>query len=252
MGRLRVVGMAVLAGWIAACGLSRAERSTLRRWLLCDDCMGGELDSVARIGGAASPTLVRSLIEGPLPARRENVRRQAVDNYAQLVAYVAPDTVSIPAAVYTQEFVDNYVATYQIRAVFALQRIGTGAARAGLRQALELSTLPRGDVLRAIGDALGAAIIKQSGDSQFASTNAFVPVPPQVVVRDSAGSPLENVRVTFAIDSGGGAVVDSVKRTNSVGVATVGGWRLGANPGRKILRATAAGRVIRFVATANP
>jgi len=249
-----VEGLVLLLLALTACSmsLSQQHQQTLRRWLLCDDCVGGELDAVAAIGARAAPTLVVALLRGPLPDRRENVRRQVAASYARLVRFASPATVGVSESVYVRRFVDNYVAMYQMRTVIALKRIGTARARRGLRQALTLPTRFRADALHVIGDALGAALFRQSLDSQTARPDSFVAVPPRVLVRDSAGSPLRNVRVTFAVDSGGGAVVDSVQRTDANGMAAVGGWRLGPAPGRKTVRAVAAGRAIRFVAIATP
>jgi hypothetical protein len=248
----RLLAVMTLAVSVTGCGLSQQQRLTLRHWLLCDDCSGGELDSVAAIGGRGAPTLARALLEGPLPERRANVRRQLEASHAQLVRFAAPSPVTVSESSYVQGFLDSYVATYQIRAIGALRRIGTSRAHGALREALAHPTLFRGDVIRALGDALGAGILKQSPDSQVAPADALVAIPPSVAVRDSAGSPLRDVRVTFAIDSGGGVVIDSVQRTDGNGMATVGSWRLGATPGRKTLRATAAGRVTRFLAIATP
>jgi hypothetical protein len=253
--RVSSVVLTLLALSISGClfrtPLSKRQRVVLDIWLSCDDCTGHQ-DSVASIGGKAVPALAYALLKGPPLDRRVIMQKQIEASYERLVEYLTPTLPTVTEAAYVQRFLDNYVATYQSRAAVALHRIGTPAARQVLREGLGQSSLGRADVLRAIGDALGAEIFRQPPDSQVASANSFVFEPPRVTVRDSLGNPLRNVRVTFAIDSGGGVVVDSVKRTDSNGNATVGGWRLGANPGRKTLRVVAAGRVVRFVAVATP
>jgi hypothetical protein len=180
------------------------------------------------------------------------MRRQIQASYVRLVAYADPDPVTVPESVYVRRFVDNYVAAYQMRAGEALRQIGSDAARRVLREAFTLSQTRayREDVLRALAIAVDLRLAIQAGNGQVAPINTFVPIVPAVLVRDSVGIPLQNVTVSFAVDSGGGSVVDSVRTTNALGIAIVGGWRLGPTPGTNVLRVTAAGRTTRFTATA--
>jgi hypothetical protein len=62
---------------------------------------------------------------------------------------------------------------------------------------------------------------------------------PSVIVLDQAGSPLEGVTVTFAVESGGGSVTGATQTTNEQGVATVGSWTLGPVAGSNTLSASA-------------
>lgn len=72
-----------------------------------------------------------------------------------------------------------------------------------------------------------------------------------MIVKDANGRPVPGVAVTFAVDSGGGAVDGPTATTAADGVAAVGGWRLGPAKGRQILSGNAAGLPpVRFVATA--
>ena len=66
-------------------------------------------------------------------------------------------------------------------------------------------------------------------------------IPPSVRVIDQRGGWMRDVAVTFAVASGGGTVTGESATTNSEGVATVGGWVLGALPGANTLTASAAG-----------
>jgi hypothetical protein len=65
-----------------------------------------------------------------------------------------------------------------------------------------------------------------------------VPVPPSVVVRDQVGNPVPNTTVTFAVVGGGGSITGATQTTNAQGVATVGSWTLGPQPGTNTLRAS--------------
>ncbi len=76
-----------------------------------------------------------------------------------------------------------------------------------------------------------ATIVVRSGDGQTWVQQSLVPVAPSVTVTDGQ-FPVPGARVVFAVASGGGSVSAPIQTTNSsgaaVGVATVGGWRLGA------------------------
>lgn len=98
-----------------------------------------------------------------------------------------------------------------------------------------------------------AAITFASGTRQSAAAGAAVTVPPAVIVKDFAGDPVVGATVTFAVSVGGGSVTGGTTSTNGSGVATVGGWTLGAL-GANELTATvgAVNAVVRAMATATP
>ena len=75
--------------------------------------------------------------------------------------------------------------------------------------------------------------------------------PPSVIVRNSSGAPLPNVRVTFTVTAGSGAVLGASQLTDASGIATVDGWTLGDTPGAQALTATAGGRTAVFSVTAT-
>jgi len=64
---------------------------------------------------------------------------------------------------------------------------------------------------------------------------------PSVIVRNEEGDVMSGATVTFAVTSGGGTVTGATQTTNSLGVATVGGWTLGSVPGPNTLTATVSG-----------
>ena len=75
--------------------------------------------------------------------------------------------------------------------------------------------------------------------------------PPSVVVRNSAGSPLPNVRVTFTVTTGNGLVQGPSQLTDASGEASVDSWTLGETPGVQTLTATAGGKTAAFTVTAT-
>ena len=94
----------------------------------------------------------------------------------------------------------------------------------------------------ATGRIGAAAVIAQNGgEGQTAAAGTAVTTPPSVVVTDAHGNPVSGVGVTFAVGSGGGSVGGASVTTDASGVATVGNWTLGDNPGANTLTATHAG-----------
>lgn len=74
---------------------------------------------------------------------------------------------------------------------------------------------------------------------------------PSVLVRDQNGNPMSGTSVIFAVGAGGGTVTGGSQVTNSSGVATVGGWTLGA-AGTNTLTATAGNLpAVTFTVTAT-
>ena len=70
-----------------------------------------------------------------------------------------------------------------------------------------------------------------AGDGQTGLENYPVNIPPAVQIKDTAGFPVSNILVTFAVMSGGGSVTGDTVRTGSNGTAAVGSWtiQLGSN-----------------------
>ncbi len=93
-----------------------------------------------------------------------------------------------------------------------------------------------------------ATVSIASGDNQTVAANTAVTLPPAVRVIDANGNPVEGVAVSFAVASGGGRVTDSFRRTNALGVVSVGSWVLGLTAGTQTLTA----RVEESGVTNNP
>jgi hypothetical protein len=81
-----------------------------------------------------------------------------------------------------------------------------------------------------------ASRAQQTGD-----VNTPVASTPSVRVLDGYGNRIAGVTVEFAVQGGGGSVTDASALTNSNGLASVGAWTLGPNPGPNLLRGSIAG-----------
>jgi hypothetical protein len=99
-----------------------------------------------------------------------------------------------------------------------------------------------------------AHIVAVQGDGQTARTGEPVPVAPSVRVTDSGDAPVAGVTVTFVVTSGGGTVAGDTRTTDADGIARVGRWTLGPEPGGNTLEARAgslAGSPVVFNAEAT-
>ena len=91
-----------------------------------------------------------------------------------------------------------------------------------------------------------------AGQNQRATVSSVLPVRPAIRVLDRVGRGVAGVRVTFVVVAGGGSVGGAEQVTDANGVATVGSWRLGAEPGANTLSARSAGLPeVTFNATAS-
>jgi len=70
-----------------------------------------------------------------------------------------------------------------------------------------------------------------------ADAGAPVPVRPAVRVTDPENRPLAGVEVVFAVENGGGSVMQGTTRSDARGIAAAGGWVLGRQPGVNTLLA---------------
>jgi hypothetical protein len=85
-----------------------------------------------------------------------------------------------------------------------------------------------------------AAIEPIEGDDQSVPAGTAVSVRPAVRVLQR-GEPVAGLEVTFAVAAGGGTVSGATQTTNDEGLARVGAWVLGAQPGLNPLEASAEG-----------
>jgi hypothetical protein len=104
------------------------------------------------------------------------------------------------------------------------------------------------------GGAAEARIEPVEGDDQIAPVGEPVPVRPTVRVITEDDDPVAGLEVRFVITGGGGRVTDAVQTTNADGIARVGNWVLGPNPGTNTLEARAGsldGSPVLFTAEAT-
>lgn len=85
-----------------------------------------------------------------------------------------------------------------------------------------------------------ATVAVHGGDGQAGSSGAVLARPPLVRVATADGTGVAGVVVAFEVVEGGGAVEFAQAATTPSGIATPGGWTLGA-PGAQRLRATVDG-----------
>ncbi len=242
---LRILPVLVVA--LTACHPTSTERATVRRWLLCEECNRGELEAVVRLGDDVTGMLTNALLDGPPRSGRVHIQRQAEDRYKRLRS---PQPLTLAA--FVSHYDSNYVANYRAHAATALGRIGTEDAYTALFEAMRRDSLHRRDVLRALAAAAPISLDTVAGAVQGAPVDSFVRIDPAVILRDtSTGAPIANVTVVFTVDSGGGRVTDSVRRTDTSGVASTR-WALGDVPDSfNLLRAASIRRSVTFRATAH-
>jgi hypothetical protein len=105
------------------------------------------------------------------------------------------------------------------------------------------------------GGGGGSTIEPVEGEDQRAPVGSTVPIRPAVRVTDTSGRPVEGVQVSFGVTGGGGSVNGADRTTGSDGIARVGSWRLGPEPGTNTLEARAdglQGSPVIFAAEATP
>jgi hypothetical protein len=102
----------------------------------------------------------------------------------------------------------------------------------------------------------GLNITNYRGDGQTGLTGLAVLIAPAIQVTDLSGHPVAGVQVTFSATAGGGSVTGATQITDVGGIATVGSWTMGPQPGLNELQAAfntgvSTGYTI-LVATARP
>jgi hypothetical protein len=129
------------------------DRERVLRWLQCEECTEGELDSVRSLGSKPETvdTLSEDLLAGPADYRRANVKEQFESLYTDdsLDAVSEGSQPSLTRAEYVNEYLDNFINLYRVRAARALAEIGGPKAKAVLDSAVSGYARTPGDTLRA-------------------------------------------------------------------------------------------------------
>jgi hypothetical protein len=129
---------------------AEAASQIVLSWLECEECFDGQLEAVIRLGREGVPSLAIALREGPSRASQAALRHHLILSYRQALQSGSPHHMT--EAEYIRQYLGNYSALYQIRAVRALSLIGGPEALAVLQNALSLD-LPD-HVERAVRTAL--------------------------------------------------------------------------------------------------
>src|SRR5687768_11374281 len=88
-----------------------------------------------------------------------------------------------------------------------------------------------------------ASFAKHDGDQQTGVAGAALAQAPALRITDADDRPVPGIEVTFAVASGGGSIQGALADTDDDGVATAGGWTLGALMGANTVTASTDGVV---------
>ncbi|MDB4899677.1 MAG: hypothetical protein JWN53_1485 [Gemmatimonadetes bacterium] len=94
------------------------------------------------------------------------------------------------------------------------------------------------------GPGAAQVLAKIAGDGQTAVVGHSLTTLPSVKVTDGAGLGVPGISVTFRVLSGGGTITGESQTTDATGVATVGSWTLGNQPGPNTLTVTTSAGVL--------
>ncbi len=134
--RLVVLLLAAVVGAAAPTDdLTVSERSWIRHWLECQECVNHELDSVRAIARRKPVETIAYLagfaLNGPPPDRRLEVTQQLRSAYVRDTAFAHAGGIDVPAIDDTLQVATSLIVfdrTYRFRAATALGWIGTPAA----------------------------------------------------------------------------------------------------------------------------
>jgi hypothetical protein len=163
---------------------------------------------------------------------------QVVDGNGAVV-----DTLGIPVTVAVQSGGGSLTGTTTVLtnasgvATFSdLQIAGTVGNRVLRFTSGTLTGVNSSTVLLTAGPAV--AISAASSVTQNGTISQAVTSKPAVKVTDQDGNGVGGVGITFAVTAGGGSGTGLSQSTDVAGIATVGGWTLGASPGYNEMSAT--------------
>lgn len=127
-------------GFLLALAACRPDvQEAVRRWLLCDECNGGEAARLLQAGDRAVPLLTQALRDGPSTAQLANIRAQAGEEYSAARRFrerqpgAAVGVPPLDSLATVNAVLGGYVNGYRIRAMAGLDTIRTAAAIDSLR-----------------------------------------------------------------------------------------------------------------------
>ena len=220
-------------------------------WVLGEEA--GEQTVTASVQGITAFTFRATALPGPLV----RISPQAPSDQSAEVGTAVPQAPAVRAEDSFGNAIPGVAVAFDI-----LEGDGTveaspvlsgsdGVARVG---AWVLGTVAGPNELQAAAPALGgvgiqtfratgtagaaAAIAMHEGSDQIAAVGSPVPIAPAVAITDAFGNPVSGVEVDFEVTLGGGSVSEPTVTSDASGVARVGTWTLGPDPGANELRAT--------------
>ena len=130
---------------LVAGACDRQSRETVRRWLLCIECVSGEMDAVLALGRRAIPPLKEALA-GLSPSDSVSaITRFAADHQALTrwrSEHPAPAQPNLPdSTTYVNRYFSNLATSYQARAAAALHSLHTPESDDALKAFWERDSL---------------------------------------------------------------------------------------------------------------
>ncbi len=234
-----LVGCTILSGC-----LPRGDQETLLAWLTCGECEAAQRDSVLAVWERSSRRTVWFLgaalyDESYVP----DIERRLGREYD----LAADGSLSRPE--FIADYLARYIQSYRTRAALALGDIGSRSARsylewtaADLAQLAEVRSAATAAWVASAGSA-PAAIRAVVGYDEPQPDSAPVLPAPAVQVTDANGDPVAGDTVKFELGPGAGSdiLADTMQRTNSSGVATLGSWEPSTTPGDHVVLASVPG-----------
>lgn len=226
--RTWIVGVGAACLLVASCrpGLSRQERDRVMAWLTCEECIDGELAYVTDTLGLRARAPLREV----LVAFPQAYRDQAV--IALRAAWLErPDAVRVDSISFRTEFLSNYEARMQRRAVLGLAALEDTAT---LREAWDAQQGGfvgyRPDVAALLERSLGNA-----GAAGFAPQTAVtVTVIPDVLTVGAGGTGTLEARVTDANGEPLSAPLTWTSADDAIAMVTSPSWGHGRVEGRAV------------------
>ena len=261
----QIINFRVLQGGgsvFAGAALTNAQGIARERWTLGTTAADSQVVEARAVDAASGTALVfgrfvATALPGA-PSRAEIVRGDA---QSARVGTVLPDSLVVRVVDSYGNPLSGVPVAWSVSAgggsLSEASRTTTSDGLAGVVWTLD-SVAGSHTVEAIVGDDVAAAfaatatvepaiLSKRAGDEQIALPGTAVARPPSVTVADSARSVKAGVTIHFAVTGGGGSITGAVAVSDENGVAAVGSWTLGTEPGENTLTATSpSGDMVTF------